>query len=222
VTARASLLVVAKAPVPGLAKTRLSPAVSPEQAADIAAASLLDTLDAVLATPGVVPVVALTGDLAVAERSPEIRELLRRTVVVPQRGVDFATRLVNAHADAADLNAGLPVFQIGMDTPQVTAELLDGCVDALRRTDAVLGPATDGGWWALGLRDGYRAGPLRNVPMSRDDTGSLTAKALARGGLRIGYLPELSDVDDMATAREVAAGLPGSRFAEALLVGAVR
>lgn len=220
--ARASILVVAKAPVPGLAKTRLSPAVLPEQAADIAAAALLDTLDAVLATPGVVPVVALTGDLAVAERSPEIRELLRRTVVVPQRGVDFATRLVNAHADAAHLNAGLPVFQIGMDTPQVTAELLDGCVDALRRTDAVLGPATDGGWWALGLRDGYRAGPLRTVPMSRADTGSLTAKALERGGLRIGYLPELSDVDDMATAREVAAVLPGSRFAEALLVGAVR
>ncbi len=221
-SARASILVVAKAPVPGLAKTRLSPAVSPEQAADIAAASLLDTLDAVLATPGAVPVVALTGDLDAAKRSREIRTLLRRTIVVPQRGPDFATRLVNAHADVAHLNSGLPVFQIGMDTPQVTAELLDECVGSLRRGDAVLGLATDGGWWALGLRDGYRAAVLRTVPMSRDDTGSLTARALKRSGLRVVHLPELSDVDDIGTAREVAALLPGSRFAESLLVGAVR
>ncbi|MCS7479105.1 DUF2064 domain-containing protein [Umezawaea endophytica] len=221
-SARASILVVAKAPVPGLAKTRLSPAVSPEQAADIAAASLLDTLDAVLATPDVVPVVALTGDLTRARRSREIRSLLRHVVLVPQRGSDFATRLVNAHADAAFLNAGLPVLQIGMDTPQVTAELLDECVGSLRHVDGALGMATDGGWWALGLRDGHRASALRTVPMSRDDTGALTAVALKRDGLRIGLLPELSDVDDMATAWQVAASLPGSRFADALLVGAVR
>jgi glycosyltransferase A (GT-A) superfamily protein (DUF2064 family) len=221
-SARASVLVVAKAPVPGLAKTRLSPAVSPEQAADIAAAALLDTLDAVLATPDVLPVVALTGYLAAARRSAEIRALLRLVVVVPQRGADFATRLVNAHADAARLGAGLPVFQIGMDTPQVTAGLLDECVEAARRHDGVLGPATDGGWWALGLRDGNRAGPVGTVPMSRRDTGALTAAALARSGLRIARLPELSDVDDMETAREVAALVPGSRFAEALLVGASR
>jgi uncharacterized protein len=222
VSARASVLVVAKAPVPGLAKTRLSPAVSPEQAADIAAASLLDTLDAVLATPGAVPVVAMTGDLTAAKRSEEIRCLLRRVLLVPQRGDDFATRLVNAHADAAHLNAGLSVLQIGMDTPQVTAELLDECVGSLRHVDGALGMAADGGWWALGLRDGRRAGALRAVPMSRDDTGVLTATALRRSGLRIGLLPELSDVDDIATAREVAALLPGSRFAESLLVGALR
>ncbi|HEX6347592.1 TIGR04282 family arsenosugar biosynthesis glycosyltransferase [Umezawaea sp.] len=221
-SARATVLVVAKAPVPGLAKTRLSPAVPPAQAADIAAASLLDTLDAVLATPGVVPVVALTGDLTKAERSREIRSLLRHVVLLPQRGADFPARLANAHADAARLNAGLPVLQIGMDTPQVTAELLDECVGSLRYADGVLGPATDGGWWALGLRDGHRADVLRTVPTSRDDTGALTAAALERSGLRIGLLPELSDVDDMTTAREVAAVLPGSRFAEALLVGVFR
>ncbi|MET1075638.1 MAG: DUF2064 domain-containing protein [Umezawaea sp.] len=221
-TARASLLVVAKAPVPGQAKTRLSPAVPPEQAADIAAASLLDTLDAVLATPGAIPVVAMTGDLAAAKRSAELRALLRRTIVVPQRGADFAARLANAHADVAHLNAGLPVFQIGMDTPQVTAELLDRCVSSMRHVDGVLGMATDGGWWALGLRDGHRADALRTVPMSRGDTGALTAAALRGRGLRLGQLPELSDVDDMGTALEVAASLPGSRFAEALLVGALR
>ena len=217
-TARATILVVAKAPVAGQAKTRLSPAVSPRQAADIAAASLLDTLDAVLATPGTHAVVAMTGQLASAQRSCELLSVLRRTTVVPQRGADFTARLVNAHADAAHF--GLPVFQIGMDTPQVSAALLDECVD--RIGDGVLGPATDGGWWALGLRDGHQATALRTVPMSRPDTGALTLAAFARRGLDLGLITELSDVDDMATAREVAKLLPGSRFSRALLVEAVR
>jgi glycosyltransferase A (GT-A) superfamily protein (DUF2064 family) len=211
---RATVLVVAKAPVPGQAKTRLSPAVSPERAADIAAAALLDTLDAVLSTPGTRPVVALTGDLDAALRSAELRAALKRITVVPQRGSDFAARLANAHADAALL--GLPVFQIGMDTPQVTADLLDECVDALHGVDAVLGYATDGGWWALGLRDGLQADVLHDVPMSRSDTGVLTFAALRTRGLDTRLLPELSDVDDMGTAVLVAAGLPGSRFAGAL------
>jgi hypothetical protein len=65
-----TILVVAKAPVPGLAKTRLASALGPEAAADIAAAALLDTLDAVAQAPVSARVVAMTGDLDVACRSP--------------------------------------------------------------------------------------------------------------------------------------------------------
>ena len=71
-----TLLVVAKAPVPGLAKTRLAAAVGEQAAADIAAATLLDTLDAVAATPVQARVVALTGDLDQASSSAEIRSRL--------------------------------------------------------------------------------------------------------------------------------------------------
>jgi glycosyltransferase A (GT-A) superfamily protein (DUF2064 family) len=212
---RATLLVVAKAPVTGLAKTRLSPAVTPERAAEIAAAALLDTLDAVLATPGVRPVVALTGDLSAARREPELRSLLRRATVVQQRGNGFAERLVNAHADAC---GGLPVLQIGMDTPQVTPGLLAASVGALLDgpAHAVLGLASDGGWWALGLRDAARAAVLREVAMSTPRTGARTLEALRRDGATTALLPRLSDVDEMSTARAVAAVLPGSRFAEAV------
>ncbi|MBX9920944.1 MAG: glycosyltransferase, partial [Mycolicibacterium frederiksbergense] len=63
---RGTVLVVAKAPVPGLAKTRLAAAVGDMMAADIAAAALLDTLDAVAAAPVSRRVVALTGDLRMA------------------------------------------------------------------------------------------------------------------------------------------------------------
>ena len=63
-----TVLVVAKAPVPGMAKTRLAEAVGPDTAADIAAAALLDTLDAVAAAPVTGRVVAMTGDLDAASR----------------------------------------------------------------------------------------------------------------------------------------------------------
>ncbi len=61
-------------------------------------------------------------------------------MVVEQRGEDFAARLANAHVDAAAA-AGLPVLQIGMDTPQVTADLIAECAQALLGSDAVLGMA---------------------------------------------------------------------------------
>ncbi|WP_410596728.1 DUF2064 domain-containing protein [Amycolatopsis sp. lyj-23] len=212
------LLVVAKAPVAGLAKTRLCPPATPAQAADIAAAALLDTLDAVCAVPGALPVVALTGDLGSAARSAEIGTALRRCTVIPQRGWDFGARLANAHADAAAVHTRLPVLQIGMDTPQVTPELLAATVAPIVHgdDDCVLGPAADGGWWALGLAEPRRAQVLAGVPMSRDDTGERTLRALTASGLRPRQAALVSDVDTMADARSVAAACPLGRFARAV------
>jgi len=209
------LLVVAKAPVAGLAKTRLMPIASPEQAADIAAAALLDTLDAVLATPGVTPVVAMTGAVADARRRDELETLLRRCVVLPQRGNDFPQRLANAHADVAARFPGRAVLQIGMDTPQVTPALLADALDRMV-ADGVLGLAEDGGWWALGLRDPAHARALADVPTSRSDTGQLTLSALRNKGLQIDALPVLSDVDTIEDATKVASAAPAGRFAHAV------
>lgn len=212
------LLVMAKAPVAGLAKTRLGAVVGARRAARVAAAALLDTLDAVLAVPGAAPLVALTGDLREAEFGAEVAETLARCTVIPQRGTDFGERLANAHADVWTVHPGRWVFQIGMDTPQVTGELLVESIEALHRpgVDAVLGPATDGGWWSLGLRDPARANVLRRVAMSRADTGERTLAALRAVGLRVCLLTELSDVDTMTDAMRVAAAAPGGRFAAAV------
>ncbi|GHF98574.1 MULTISPECIES: TIGR04282 family arsenosugar biosynthesis glycosyltransferase [Amycolatopsis] len=213
------LLVVAKAPVPGFAKTRLCPPATPAQAAEIAAASLLDTLEAVCAVPGALPVVAMTGDLGAAARPVEIGMALRHVTTIPQRGADFGARLANAHADAAEVHAGLPVLQIGMDTPQVTPESLAAAAAPILRGghDAVLGPAADGGWWALGLAEPRHAQVLADVPMSREDTGIRTLRALVACGLRPAGAARLSDVDTMADARAVAAACPDGRFARAVL-----
>ncbi|MGK4592607.1 TIGR04282 family arsenosugar biosynthesis glycosyltransferase [Amycolatopsis sp. w19] len=206
------LLIVAKAPVPGFAKTRLCPPATPEQAAEIAAVSLLDTLDAALQTPDARVVVAMTGDLGKAARGTEIAAALRKTEVIPQRGQGFDMRLVNAHTDAP--RPGEAVLQIGMDTPQVTPALLAEAAN--RSEDSVLGPAEDGGWWALGLKDPLHAKALAGVPMSRDDTGRQTLRALADVGLHPGQLPKLSDVDTIADARRVAEAAPHGRFARAV------
>jgi hypothetical protein len=199
-----------------LAKTRLSPPATPRQAAEIAAAALLDSLDAVSATPGAVPVVAMTGDLAKAVRADELRSRLGRLVVVEQRGASFADRLANAHADAGRHRPGLPIVQIGMDTPQVTPALLAGTAAALDDADAALGPAADGGWWVLGLTNPADAVLLREVPMSTPDTFRDTWTALDDARLRIGKVAELSDVDTIGDAARVAQEIPESRFASAV------
>lgn len=213
-TLAVTALVVAKAPVPGLAKTRLAAAVGDERAADIAAAALLDTLDAVAATPFAARVVALTGDLALAARSGEIRSRLKDFTVIGQRGADFGHRLAYAHADAATAAGDRPILQIGMDTPQLTADQLADCAGKLSPGTAVLGPASDGGWWSLGVSDAALAGCLTQVPMSQSDTGALTAAALERAGAQVVLATELGDVDtieDIALVR--AACRPASRFA---------
>jgi len=233
-----TVLVVAKAPVAGLAKTRLMSVLSAEQAAAVAAAALLDTLDAVATTPAARHVVALTGDLDAATRAVELRRSLSRFTVLPQRGHGLGERLVAAHHDAAALLGaahydaahydaahydatvvtGGPVLQLGMDTPQVTAKLLGTACVRLSEpgVDAVLGLAEDGGWWGLGVRSPELARSLADVPMSRADTGRLTLRALRGLGARVELLDQLRDVDTPQDMVEVAALVPGSRFADAV------
>ncbi|MGH3776293.1 MAG: TIGR04282 family arsenosugar biosynthesis glycosyltransferase [Pseudonocardiaceae bacterium] len=212
---RAALLVLAKAPVPGQVKTRLCPPATPAQAARIAAAALLDTLDAVLAVPQVTPVVALTGDITKAVDVTALTVRLRATTVLSQRGTTLGQRIATSHADAAAVTGHLPVLQVGMDTPQVNAVLFGQCLDLLDGdgVDAVYGPAADGGWWALGVRRPEVAELIAHVPTSRPDTGARTLAVLRTAGCRVVELPELSDVDTWEDAIAVAAEAPGGRFA---------
>ncbi|MEJ2871106.1 DUF2064 domain-containing protein [Actinomycetospora sp. OC33-EN08] len=213
------VVVLAKAPVPGRAKTRLTPPATPEGAAGIAAAALLDTLDAAAGVAGARVVVALEGDLADAVRGDEIAAAIAGHTVVRQRGDALGERIEAAHADVAALYPGAATVQIGMDTPQLDADLLDAAFRRVETTaHAAIGVAHDGGWWAMGLRDPRRAAIIAGVPTSRDDTGARTLDALrqALGDDAVAELEPLSDVDTADDAVEVAAVVPHGRFARAV------
>ncbi|MCO6010504.1 TIGR04282 family arsenosugar biosynthesis glycosyltransferase [Actinoallomurus purpureus] len=195
-----TLLVIAKEPVPGRVKTRLTPPYTPAQAAALAEAALADTLAAVAATPAARRVLVLAGRAG--------RWLPEGFEVIPQRGGGLDERLANAFHDA-----GGPAVLVGMDTPQVTPAALTRAAQSLDDGDAVFGPAADGGFWLLGLREPAPRLFL-GVPMSRPDTGAHLRARLR--GLRVTTLGTLTDVDTAADAVRVAAQAPGTRFAAAL------
>lgn len=194
-----TLLVIAKEPVPGRVKTRLTPPYTPAEAAELAEASLADTLAAVAAAPARRRVLVLQG-----RPGPWLPPGFE---VVPQCAGTLDLRLAAAFAACTG-----PALLIGMDTPQVTPELLD--VDWSAH-DAWFGPAVDGGFWALGL-----AAPdpalLLGVPMSVPETGAVQCERLRAAGLRTGRLPVLRDVDTAEDARLVAAEAPAGAFAARL------
>lgn len=213
-----AVLVVAKAPVPGQAKTRLGYDVGPDVAADLAAAALLDTMDVVEAvTSPDDRMLSLTGDLRRATRGAEITERLRTWRVFRQCGTTFADRLVHAHALAASAlgGGGRPLVQIGMDTPGLTRRDLAVLAAASGGIGEVgLGPAADGGWWGLATRSvGYVEG-LVDVPMSTSATCRLTRAALEDRGAIVTEVHRVTDVDDLVSAAEVSRESPRTRFAQ--------
>jgi glycosyltransferase A (GT-A) superfamily protein (DUF2064 family) len=166
----------------------------------LAEAALEDTLEAVAGTAADRRVLALDG-------SPG-RWLPRGFEIIAQRGEGLGERLAAAVADT-----GTPALIIGMDTPQVTARDLHHALDLLEspHIDAVLGPAHDGGYWAIGL---CSADPraFSGVPMSTTRTAEAQLAQLHRLGLATQLLPELRDVDYFEDACAVSAQCSGSRF----------
>ncbi|MER5893431.1 DUF2064 domain-containing protein [Streptomyces sp. NPDC001876] len=199
-----TLLVIAKEPLPGRVKTRLTPPFSPVEAARLAEAALGDTLRTVGALPATRRAVVLDG--APGPWLPPGIE------VVGQSAGGLDERLAAAFAACAG-----PTLLIGMDTPQVTAADLAPVLDpgAWDGCDAWFGPAEDGGFWALGLAE---PDPelLRGVPMSVPETGAVQRRRLVDAGLAVRDLPLLRDVDTAADAVAVAALAPHGRFAAEL------
>ncbi|MFD4765274.1 TIGR04282 family arsenosugar biosynthesis glycosyltransferase [Streptomyces niveus] len=198
-----NLLVIAKEPLPGRVKTRLTPPYTPAEAALIAEAALADTLRTVLAVPARRHVLVLEG-----RPGPWLPPGID---VVPQCAGGLDERLAAAFAGCTG-----PTLLVGMDTPQITPELL--CPVGHFDRDAWFGPADDGGFWALGLAAPESAPPdlIRGVPMSVPETGAVQRRRLVDAGLSVRDLPRLRDVDSASDAAYVAALAPHGRFAATL------
>jgi glycosyltransferase A (GT-A) superfamily protein (DUF2064 family) len=208
-----TLIVIAKETIPGKVKTRLHPPLSYEEAAEVAAAAIQDTLAAASAVDVDRRILYFDGNLF-----PPGSEDYE---VVPQGTGDLDVRL----AHIFDHCTG-PTVLIGMDTPQLDAQVLrdmfarwaaedeDEATDA-GTTDVFFGFANDGGFWTLGMRE-PDGSLIRGVPMSKDDTGRVQLDRLEAAGLSVSLVPELVDVDTIDEARTVATLAPHTRFAETL------
>ena len=197
------LLVVAKEPVPGRVKTRLTPPCRPVEAAALAEAALVDTLAAAVASGADRVVVALDGSPG-PWCPPGV-------TIVGQGTGDLSQRLATAWRAMTG-----PTLQIGMDTPHVGPAALADAMQSLAAdgVEAALGLADDGGWWAIGFT---RPSPhaFAGIPTSRADTGARQLERLHRLGLRTARPAVQRDVDTWDDARAAAGARPDGAFGAA-------
>lgn len=211
---RASIaLVVAKAPAPGRAKTRLAASVGAQAAAALAEALLLDTLDGCRAEADRVGLLCASPDDVAA-----LRDLAGPDApIVVQDGAGLSAAL--ASGARAGLALARAVLLVSADVPGVppgalgrAVRLLDGGVDV------VLGPGDDGGYWLVALRAEH-PGLFDGMAWS---TGDVLADTLTRArqlGLAVELVDAWRDVDtaaDLAALAAAADALPGRRAAAAI------
>jgi uncharacterized protein len=183
-------LVVAKAPAPGRSKTRLVPPLSPEQAAALHEALLLDTLDACRAE---VPSAGLLYSSAPEEE--RLRDLAGpATRLVLQRGRGLADALAGAVEELAPQGA---VALVSSDVPGIPRGSLGRAFAALENgADVVLGPALDGGYWLIAM-SAFHPAPFREIPWSTPAVLSSTVGRCEEAGLRLHLLEPWRDVDTL-------------------------
>ncbi|HSQ59977.1 MAG TPA: TIGR04282 family arsenosugar biosynthesis glycosyltransferase [Acidobacteriota bacterium] len=195
----ASVAVFAKAPVAGRVKTRLVPPLTHPEAAAIARACLEETLGRFPARVPAAWTLFLDGAPDEALRAVAARA---GVAIAPQGEGDLGARLERAFRRLREEGARR-VVAIGADSPTLPPERIAEALEALRRSDAVIGPAEDGGYYLVGLsRD---AGDLfRETPWGTGDVARVAAERARARGLGLERLPEWYDVDDAASLRRLA------------------
>lgn len=195
-----ALMLFAKEPVPGAAKTRLMPRYTAAQSAQIAELLICETAKlAALNWTGEVYLCA-----APSADHPLFRELARRfdMSLIDQGPGDLGARMQRAIADGVDRHGAAAV--IGCDVPHCPHEILHAANTALARGANVLGATEDGGYYFIGLR---RPAPelFHDIAWGTDSVYATTL-ARARGlGIAFEALPRLRDIDtaeDLAVVAE--------------------
>ncbi|BAP87687.1 uncharacterized protein E1O_05560 [Burkholderiales bacterium GJ-E10] len=199
---KAHVVIFAKAPRAGFAKTRLIPALGAEGAARLAQRMLDDTLTRAHASAiGTVELCVAPDDDPFWERF----EAPPGTLRTRQGQGDLGERM--ARAAQRILEGGDPVLLIGTDCPALDALVLREIAGAMATGDAVLVPAHDGGYVALGLRR-FDATVFSGVPWGTSAVADATRARLARLGWVFHELPALPDIDDPQDLRHLSDGAP--------------
>ena len=199
-TAPCLIVVFAKAPVAGFAKTRLIPALGAQGAADLALRLLVHALQQ-----------AREADLGALElccapnlRHPAFGALVREGLTFTDQGHgDLGERM--ARAIERGLAQYAMVLLIGTDAPALDAAVLRCAAAALDTHDAVFVPALDGGYVLVGLR--RMVGSIfEDMPWSTPLVMQHTRERLAREGIVHAELAPLADIDEAADLRHLPLG----------------
>lgn len=110
----------------------------------------------------------------------------------PQSGADLGARMHDAFVEAH--HDGCQAIIIGTDVPGLTATHIGEAIDALGRHDLVLGPATDGGYYLVGLRS-PRPDLFADVPWGTDGVLARTLDLGRNAGLEVHLVGQLTDID---------------------------
>jgi hypothetical protein len=188
----AVVLVFAKAPQPGRVKTRLIPAIGADGAAALHERLVRETLARICGQPGLAVELWCAPDPGHAL----FAELARAHALTLRRQCegDLGARLW--HAAARALRDAPRVLLVGSDCPELDGTYLREAAALLCRpdTDAVLGPAVDGGYVLLGLKRAEVA-LFTGMPWGSDRVAALTRERMQRLDWRWRELPALRDVD---------------------------
>jgi rSAM/selenodomain-associated transferase 1 len=191
----ALLIIFAKEPRPGRVKTRLSPPLSPEEAAQLYHSFLQDILEEMARVPAV--------RLALAFSPPGAQGFFRSQAfpgadLFPQEGADLGERMARAFARGFAEGFG-PVLLRGSDVPDLAAAVVSEAREVLAagQAEVALGPCPDGGYYLVGLSEPQPS--LFQGPAWSSGTVLTDTLRLARElGLRVHLLPPWTDIDTSA------------------------
>jgi uncharacterized protein len=181
------LLIFSKFPEPGQVKTRLIPFVGEGVATQLYQRLLTNTLAVAAGLNVSIKLCYGSGSLLQWQEYLGVGYSLH-----PQVGNDLGSRL--AHALETASRSGVKVLMIGCDCPGLTTTVLQAAFDALDTADLVLGPALDGGYYAIGTNH-YYSELFQGITWSTATVLSETVAIAESLGLRIAYLETLRDVD---------------------------
>ena len=190
-----AIVVFARAPRLGTVKTRLAAELGDDEALSIYRRLGAMTMRAVEGVAACEVVVACTPD----DAGDAICAWLGSVRCEPQQGTDLGSRMLAAiAARAADGMARTLV--VGTDCPGLTPTLLEEAFARLDDADVVFGPATDGGYYLVGMARPH-AHVFHDVPWSSEATLAVSLARAAAAGLRVALLPALRDIDTAADWR---------------------
>jgi rSAM/selenodomain-associated transferase 1 len=196
---RCALAVMTKAPQAGRVKTRLTPPLSPEEAASLNICFLRDTSAAIAQTTGGNGAQGVAVYTPVGAEAAYIGILPDEFVLVPQRGDMFGERLSAATEDLLRLGFD-SLCLIDSDSPTVPENAFAQAVDFLARGEdsIVLGPSDDGGYYLIGLKKLHRR-LFEAIDWSTDRVLKQTIDAAREISVPVHLLPTWFDVDDSGT-----------------------